>query len=59
MFNTTIGQEKKAEVEQPVSPRSSFSSEQAKEDRVKKLEMLVEIARGIVVLMKCLVVVFY
>jgi len=59
VFNTTVGQEKKVEVEQPVSLRSSFSSEQAKEDRVKKLEMLVEIVRGIVVLMKCLVVVFY
>lgn len=54
MFNTIVGVEKKAKVAQPVAPRSS-----AIEDGVKKLEMMIGIGREIVVLMKCLVVVFH
>jgi hypothetical protein len=52
VFNTIVGVEKKAKVAQPVAPRSS-----AIEDGVK--EMMIGIGREIVVLMKCLVVVFH
>jgi hypothetical protein len=52
--NTIVGVEKKAKVAQLVAPRSS-----AIEDGVKKLKMMIGIGREIVVLMKCLVVVFH